>query len=94
MAQVRKIAIESKAEKQTNSWHKSMKIVILVANCLGLLPVNGVTSDSVHNLSFRWMSLKVFYSFVWLSIAVMNVITNSISVFQRGLSLTELSMVE
>lgn len=94
MAQTRKISVEPKAERQTSSWHKSMKTVILIANCLGLLPVSGVTSDSVHNMNFRWISLKVFYSCIWLAIAVVNVTVYSMILFESSFSFTALGMIE
>lgn len=59
-------AVAVQRTKPNENFHKSMKLIIIIANCMGLLPVNGVTADSPDKLHFKWVSLKTFYTFVLL----------------------------
>lgn len=56
------------------SLHHSIKIIMIIANCLGLLPVNGVVISSPKDLHFRWFSLKTCYSVSVLSMLFFQII--------------------
>lgn len=68
------------------NFHKSIRTIILIGNTLGLLPVNGVTSDSVQDLNFRWICPKTIYTFTLMSIALPEIVFNALELYQRGIS--------
>lgn len=45
-----------------DSFHKSFSSVLVVAQCLAMLPVCGVKDRSANGLRFRWISLRTIYS--------------------------------
>lgn len=78
--------------KPQEDTYKSLKLIIIVANIFGLLPVNGVTSNSVKNLNFRWICPKTMYTFILIIIAFSEIVCSIIGIFQNSVSFTELSM--
>lgn len=49
------------------STHISFKVLAVISNCLGLLPIGGVTSNAPHDLHFSWKSPKMLYCFLILA---------------------------
>lgn len=92
MTSNKKIQVQSKSIKLFPNFllHKSLKVVILFGNCLGLLPVNGIFSDSVENLTFEWTSLKTLYTFIWILIIITILLTDFYMFIQSGLKIDKL----
>lgn len=56
----------SKKRNSDENIHNSVKFVVIISNCIGLLPVGNIFSRNVNNLNFRWKSLKVAYTLMIL----------------------------
>lgn len=67
------------------SLHKSLKVVILFGNCLGLLPVNGITSDSVESVIFKWTSPKTLYTLTFMLVLLIKIIWDFLHFLKNGL---------
>lgn len=87
MAKARCIKVLPKNTATETNIHKLLKISIIVANCFGLLPVDGITSDSPDGLRFKWCSLKTFWALHFLLVVIIKMtakvivaVTNSITV--------------
>lgn len=65
------------------SLQKTLKIMIVVANCFGLLPVDGATKDSVDDLRFNWRSLKTIYSLFLLLLGSFKLVANILYVIHK-----------
>lgn len=84
MAKTVKILSKLKGEGQKQrTLHQSMKIAVKLANAMGLLPVNGASSDSVFDLNFKWISLKTLYSLLWSSVAITVTIADGIGLLKN-----------
>lgn len=70
----------------SRSFHESMKIIIVIANCFGLLPVSGVRSASAEDLNFKWNSPKVFYSLIVLTVAFIKAAIDVFTLIRHGFS--------
>lgn len=44
--------------------HSSFKFIIIIAQCFGFFPVQGVLSKDAHFLKFSWWSLRVIINFI------------------------------
>lgn len=64
-------------------FQKSFKSMAIFANCFGLLSVDGVTSDFVHELKFHWLSLKTVYAFCLLFLGGFRLTANILYLFQK-----------
>lgn len=43
--------------------HSSFKFIIIIAQCFGFFPVQGVLSKDVYSLKFSWWSIRVIINF-------------------------------
>lgn len=68
-------------DSKLHNTHISLKFVIILANCFALLPVEGVMSNDVAELHFRWKSCKIFYAFITLLAAIFTLTTGIIYLF-------------
>lgn len=73
-----------KPPESAQSLHKSIKFITVFANFIGLLPVDGVTSNSVQDLNFKWISLKTLCTFFLLLQAFFGGVLHLISMFKEG----------
>lgn len=53
---------ESTTKMAPDSAKKTLRPVTIFMNCIGLFPVEGVTSPSADDLRFRWTSPKMISS--------------------------------
>lgn len=90
---VRTIAVNIKGDRSRCTFHKSMKAIVVLANCIGLLPVNGVTSNFAENLKFKWLSPKTFFSFTILLAAATRLASEAFALHHLGFSLFKSSKV-
>lgn len=44
------------------SFHEAFSSVLVLAQCLAILPVVGIKSGSTHGLRFTWKSFRTIYS--------------------------------
>lgn len=63
------------------SFHQAITPVLLVAQCLGILPIIGINGKSSFGLRFTWKSFRTIYSVLAFIVAA------SYDVFAIGLSL-------
>ncbi|XP_068082831.1 gustatory receptor for sugar taste 64f-like [Anabrus simplex] len=79
---------DSVEENSSDSIHRAMASVLLMAQFFGLMPVQNVTGSSPNQLRFRWICVRVAYSLVYLLIAVAFVISSSLRLVRMGISFT------
>ena len=62
-------ANNNKQDKLYNgSFHEAIGPILVVAQCFGVMPVQGIRDKFASNVSFNWKSFRVFYSiFITLS---------------------------
>lgn len=72
--------------EEAKNFHKSIKTIILIANFLGLRPANGVTSDLVESLNFRWFCPKTVSTCTLILIAFSETLCSAVVLYQRGIS--------
>lgn len=70
-------------KRKDQNLQKSLKIVTILANCFGLLPVDGITSDCTKNLKFKWKSLKVVYTVFLLLFGSVRLVANVLYLFHK-----------
>lgn len=53
------------------SFHEAFGSVLIVAQCLAMLPVTGVKSSSAYGLKFSWRSYRTIYSLIAFGFATL-----------------------
>lgn len=56
------------------SFHEAFSSVLIVAQCLAMLPVTGVKTKSAFELRFAWRSFRTVYSLIAFGFATVYVI--------------------
>lgn len=64
-------------------FQKSFKVVAIFANCFGLFPIAGVTSNFASDLKFQWFSLKMLYSLLLLFLGFFRLVAIILYLFQK-----------
>lgn len=70
MRERRVLPVNTKITKVQPNILQSMRIPHIIGNCLGLLPVCGITSDSPQGLNFSWIALNTVYTFCYLLVGI------------------------
>lgn len=65
------------------SFHEAFSSVLILAQCLAILPVVGIRSGSTHGLRFTWKSFRTIYSLTAFVFAA------SYTVFSTCITLTK-----
>lgn len=65
------------------SFHEAFSSVLVLAQCLAILPVVGIRSGSTHGLRFTWKSFRTIYSLTAFVFAA------SYTVFSTCITLTK-----
>lgn len=73
------------------SFHKSMSFVLILAQCFGQLPVQGVTSPNVQDLYFKWKSWRTLYCALICIGATFVSMMQIIKLLTKGMNLFEIS---
>lgn len=55
----------------SGSFHEAFGSVLIVAQCLAMLPVTGVKGSSAYGLRFSWRSYRTIYSVIALGFATL-----------------------
>lgn len=58
---------KSTAKPQLQSFQEAIGPVLVLGQCFGSMPVEGILSKDIGNLKFRWNSLRTIYSIVFLT---------------------------
>lgn len=77
------VRIKLYKSREISTSEKSLQSIVIMANCFGLLPVNGVTSKE-QDLHFNWRSLKVFYSLITTAASFYTLIAAVIYLTQKS----------
>lgn len=77
--------------KQEKSFHKSMAFVLVLAQCFGQLPIQGITSSDVQALHFKWLSWRTLYGILICIGAAFVSMMQIIKLLTRGMNLFEIS---
>ena len=56
------------------SFHQAFSSVLVIAQCLAMLPVTGVKATSAYGLKFSWQSYRTIYSVIAFGFAAAYVI--------------------
>lgn len=73
----------------SNSIHSCLRPILLMAQCFGLLPLQGITGDT-HDLKFTWKSWRIFHSFVVLGAIAFCDIACLLRTFETGIRMFKL----
>lgn len=65
------------------SFHAAFSSVLVVAQCLAMLPVTGITNSSAHGLRFSWQCFRTIYSVIAFGFAA------SYTIFATCITLTK-----
>lgn len=90
----KKIQPQSKIQhriKQEKSFHKSMAFVLILAQCFGQLPIQGITSPDVQALFFKWKSWRTIYCALICVGAAFVSMMQIIKLLTSGMNLFEIS---
>lgn len=77
--------------KEEKSFHKSMAFVLILAQCFGQLPIQGVVSADVQALHFKWKSWRTLYSILICIGATFISLMQITKLLTRGMNLFEIS---
>ncbi|XP_043675729.1 gustatory receptor 5a for trehalose-like [Vespula pensylvanica] len=70
----------------TDSFHASVKPIILLANCFSMLPVSGVNTPDASYLKFTWYSPKLLYTIASFLGAIVMTIFNILQFTKTGIN--------
>lgn len=90
------IKVEPKDKKsfkrrKEKSFHKSIAFVLLLAQCFGQLPVQGILCNDVQSLRFSWKSWRTVYSILICVGAAFISLMQIASLLTKGMNLFEIS---
>lgn len=77
--------------KHERSFHRSMTFVLILAQCFGQLPIQGITSPDVQALYFKWKSWRTVYSALICTGATFISMMQIIKLLTKGMNLFEIS---
>ncbi|XP_069702285.1 gustatory receptor for sugar taste 64f-like [Periplaneta americana] len=60
------VMIESEAVDNSESFHTAIGRILVMAQCFGLMPMRGVLARSPSEIQFKYLSLRMVYSSVFL----------------------------
>lgn len=69
-----------------NSFHESLSSVLVVAQCLTMLPVMGIKSTSAKGLKFEWRSYRTIYSLIAFGFAASYLILTIYAIFNASVT--------
>ena len=52
--------------KPLKSFQEAVGPILVIGQCFGSLPVEGILSKDIANLKFRWKSFRTIYSIIFL----------------------------
>lgn len=89
------IKVEPKEKKvlkprKEKSLHSSIAFVLVLAECFGQLPIQGVTSPDVQSLHFTWKSWKTVYSLLICIGASFVSLMQIVTLLTKGMNLFEI----
>lgn len=87
------LAIEPDARMssfQKSSFQENIKFFIIIGQCFGLMPLEGITNKNVRELKFTWKSWKFLYCMYNISGAFVTMIFCCIKFTMYGLTIDEL----
>lgn len=60
----------------------SIRFVLIMGQCFGLFPLNGITKTNGDDLKFQWISFKCLYTFCNLIFTNFMIIMGTLFLFQ------------
>ena len=75
----------------SGSFHEAISTILKMIQYFGLLPVQGITKNNVHDLNFNWKCFKTFYSIIFIIISFIEFSALFYEGIIDGFSLTETS---
>lgn len=81
----------SEPTKQVPQLHKDIQYIAVLAQIFGLLPVKGVLSNKLENITFSWSSKRVIISLIVISGSSFLSVTSLFIIFHLGCTLHRLS---
>lgn len=78
----------------TNSFHESFSPVLVMAQCLAMLPVMGVRNASASGLKFMWQSFRTIYSSIACGFAATYLILTIYAIFDATVTFDSFGLCE
>lgn len=72
--------------------HQALTIVLVLAQCFGQMPVQGITSPSPRSLKFTWVSFRFAYSILEIIGATFVVFALSMSISRNGMNIPDVGV--
>jgi pheromone shutdown protein TraB len=63
--------LEKHSEKKKIKKATSLSLVLVLAQCFAIMPVNGITHSSPSQVQFQWYLLRTVYTIVYLVCALL-----------------------
>lgn len=76
-----------------SSLFHSMKIVLIMAQCFAIMPLNGITGRDFSYLKFKWFSLKMFYTIFGICGISITTILYVIQFFNNEKEFTDIGLI-
>lgn len=70
--------------------HQAFSKVLILAQCFGQMPIQGITSPTYKSLKFTYVSLRTLYSILLIVGAAFVLSTESIWLLRKGLSFADI----
>ncbi|CAG9805823.1 unnamed protein product [Chironomus riparius] len=80
-------------KRKFSSFHEVMGPILTVSQLFGYLPSCGVLERNCNNVYFKWTSIRVIYTILFLCLGTFEVILMIIKAVQDGISLTDVEVI-
>ncbi|KAL7038114.1 hypothetical protein ACKWTF_009457 [Chironomus riparius] len=80
-------------KRKFSSFHEVMGPILTVSQLFGYLPSCGVLERNCNNIYFKWTSIRVIYTILFLCLGTFEVILMIIKAVQDGISLTDVEVI-
>lgn len=78
----------------SNSFHESFSSVLVVAQCLAMLPVMGIKNTSAKGLKFKWQSFRTIYSLTAFGFAAAYLILTIYAIFDATVTFNSFGLLD
>lgn len=77
---------------EKSSFFRAMGPILIMSQCFGLMPVNGIRGRDVTYIHFKWLSLKLMYSVIAILGALITTILYFIQFTTTGKQFADIGM--
>ncbi|GLV41645.1 Gustatory receptor 64f [Carabus blaptoides fortunei] len=73
--------------------HRSLRFVLILAQCFALMPLQGIMSDSLNQIRFKWFSFRTLYCLINLCGSIGLFVFNFVRFLTTGMHFGDLATV-